>query len=230
MRRSKRVLAACALVCASAAGTVGWVWGDVQTAVTGPPPGAVAWRTDQVLGRQLPDPASASPARIASFFAGLTERQRELLVTRHPLVVGNLDGAPNGLRYAANNRAISIERDRELARAADPALPAGDRRQARARAETDAGLLSAGRRILSFDPRGRGQVAEVYGDLRKARRIAVVVPGSDTDLGSYDTLALMARHLRAEMTRRSPSSHSAVIAWTGYTTPVGVGYDAATCV
>ena len=82
--------------------------------------------------------------------------------------------------------------------------------------------------MLAFDPRGRGQIAEVYGDLRTARRIAVVVPGSDTDLGSYDTLARMARALRADMTRTSPETRPAVIAWVGYTTPVGVGYDAAT--
>ncbi|MFD3505114.1 alpha/beta hydrolase [Streptomyces sp. NPDC058678] len=228
MRRFKRTLAACALVLAAAAGTVGWVWGDVQTAVTGPPPGTAAWRAEHVLGRQLPDPASASPSQIARFFAGLTDDRRELLARRHPLVVGNLDGAPTGLRYAANSRAISVERDRELTLAADRAVSAGDRQRARARAATYDGLLAPGRRILAFDPRGRGQVAEVYGDLRTARRIAVVVPGSDTDLGSYGTLARMARDLRAEMVRQSPGAHPAVIAWAGYTTPVGVGYDAAT--
>lgn len=228
MRRFKRALAARALVFAAVAGTVGWVSGDVRTAVTGPPPGAAVWRADHVLGRQLPDPASASPSRITSFFAGLTEHQRELLVTRHPLVVGNLDGAPTSLRYAANSRALTVERDRELARAADRTLPAGDRQPARAQAAAYDGLLAPGRRILAFDPRGRGQVAEVFGDLRTARRIAVVVPGSDTDLGSYDTLARMARDLRAEMARQSPGTRPAVIAWVGYTTPVGVGYDAAT--
>jgi hypothetical protein len=228
MRRWKRTLAACALVMTMAAGTVGWAWGEVQTAVTGPPPGAAAWTADQVLGRQLPDPATDPPTHVARFFAGLTANQRELLIARHPLVVGNLDGAPTGLRYAANTRALTAERDRELARAADPELSAGGRRQARARAAAYGRLLAPGHRILAFDPRGRGQVAEVYGDLRTARRVAVVVPGSDTDLAAYDAAARMARNLRAEMTRLAPGDRPAVIAWVGYTTPVGVGYDAAT--
>ncbi|MER5217119.1 alpha/beta hydrolase [Streptomyces sp. NPDC002838] len=211
-----------------AVGTVGWAWGEVQTAVTGPPPGTATWTADRVLGRQLPDPASAAPAHVARFFAGLTADRRALLVTRHPLVVGNLDGAPPELRYAANTRALAAERDRARARAADPELSAGTRREARAQAATYGGLLAPGRRVLAFDPRGRGQVAEVYGDLRAARRVAVVVPGSDTDLGSYDATARMARNLRAEMARLSPGDRPAVIAWAGYTTPVGVGYDAAT--
>ncbi|MBC9731330.1 alpha/beta hydrolase [Streptomyces sp. TRM68367] len=228
MRRFKRALTACALVLAAAAGTVGWAWGEVQPAVTGPPPGAAAWTADHVFGRPLPDPATASPARVARFFAGLTADQRTRLIARHPLVAGNLDGAPAGLRYAANARALTAARDGELARAADPARDAGDRRRARARAAAYGALLTPGRRILAFDPRGRGQVAEVYGDLGTARRVAVVVPGSDTDLVSYGATARMARNLRDEMARQSPRTNRAVIAWVGYTTPVGVGYDAAT--
>ncbi|ULR48388.1 alpha/beta hydrolase [Streptomyces deccanensis] len=228
MRRFKRTLTACALVLATVAGTAGWAAGDVQTAVTGPPPGTAAWTADRLLGRPLPDPASATPEQVARFFAGLTAAQRTALAERHPLVVGGLDGAPPELRYAANARAFTAGRDRELARAADPEQPEGARREARARAATYDGLLTPGRRVLAFDPRGRGQVAEVYGDLRTARRVAVVVPGSDTDLASYDVAAGMARDLRAEMTRRSPEDRPAVIVWVGYTTPVGVGWDAAT--
>ncbi|MDW4907269.1 alpha/beta hydrolase [Streptomyces sp. ADMS] len=228
MRRFKRALTACALVLATVAGTVGWAAGEVQAAVTGPPPGTAAWTADQVLGRRLPDPASAAPAQVARFFTGLTAAQRTALAARHPLVVGGLDGAPPELRYTANTRALTVERARELARAADPGQPEDVRRQARARATAYDGLLAPGRHVLAFDPRGRGQVAEVYGDLRTARRVAVVVPGSDTDLASYDAAAVMARNLRAEMTRLAPADHPAVIVWVGYTTPVGVGWDAAT--
>ncbi|WP_330289666.1 alpha/beta hydrolase [Streptomyces sp. NBC_00576] len=228
MRRFKRTLATCALVLATVAGSVGWAAGSVQTAVTGPPPGTAAWTADQLIGRQLPDPASATPAQVARFFAGLTAAERTALAARHPLVMGGLDGAPPELRYAANARALTAGRDRELTRAADPEQPEGARRQARMRAATYAGLLAPGRHVLAFDPRGRGQVAEVYGDLRTARRVAVVVPGSDTDLASYDAAARMARNLRAEMTRLAPADRPAVIAWVGYTTPVGVGWDAAT--
>ncbi|MFF1505795.1 alpha/beta hydrolase [Streptomyces sp. NPDC058326] len=80
-----------------------------------------------------------------------------------------------------------------------------------------------GARVLAHDPRGRGQVALVYGDLTRAEHVAVIVPGSDTDAGHVRPLADMATALR-----RATGGRTAVVAWAGYTTPVGVGLDAAT--
>ncbi|SCK40481.1 alpha/beta hydrolase [Streptomyces sp. WMMB 322] len=235
-RRLKRALTAAALTVTVVAATAGWAAGSTQKAVTGPPQGADSWRADEhTLGRPLPDPA-ARPARIAAFFAGLTPGERDALVHRHPLVTGNLDGAPTALRYAANRRALRAERARERARAADPSRTPQDRQLARAKADRYARLLGRERRILAFDPRGRGQIAEVYGDLEGADRTAVFVPGSDIDLATYDsngpnrygTPAGMAASLRARMTAAEPGTRTAVIAWSGYTTPVGLGPDAAT--
>ncbi|MFD8966581.1 alpha/beta hydrolase [Streptomyces sp. NPDC059568] len=207
MRRFKRTLFAVALATAVVGGTAGWASGNAQRPVTGPPPGSAAWRADGSLGRPLPDPATASPARVARFFAGLTPRERQRLLHRHPLVVGNLDGVPVALRYEANSLTVRAEGDPRYERLAAP-----------------------GRQILAFDPRGRGQVAEVYGDLAGARHVSVVVPGSDIDAGTFDrtkdrygTPAGMAASLRA-----ATGGRTAVIAWAGYTTPVGVGLDAAT--
>ncbi|MFE2548361.1 alpha/beta hydrolase [Streptomyces sp. NPDC059355] len=206
MRRFGRTLATAALAVAVVGGTAGWASGDSQQAVTGPPPGTAAWRGDTVSGRSLPDPASASPHDVARFFAGLDDAERRELVRRHPLVVGNLDGAPVTLRYEANRLAV---------------LATGEARFA--------SLASPGRRILAFDPRGRGQVVEVFGDLRRAAHVSVIVPGSDSDATTYDAKrapdtgpAGMARALRA-----AAGEDTAVVAWAGYTTPVGVGLDAA---
>ncbi|MFJ4961036.1 alpha/beta hydrolase [Streptomyces sp. NPDC088729] len=208
MRRYARTLLAAALATTIVAGTAGWVSGAAQTALTGPPPGSGAWRADRALGTELPDPERTSPAEVASFFSGLSAGERQLLVVRHPSVVGNLDGVPVELRYRANSLALAAVRD-----------------DARYRT-----LAAPGRQILAFDPRGRGQVVEVFGDLRSARRVSVVVPGSDVDAGTFDrtddvhgTPAGMARALHAQA-----GADSAVIAWAGYTTPVGVGIDAAT--
>ncbi|MFI6102772.1 alpha/beta hydrolase [Streptomyces sp. NPDC051310] len=202
MRRYKRTLVAVGLATAVVTGTAGWATGNGQRPVTGPPPGTAAWRADTSLGRALPDPASAAPHDIAAFFRALTPAQRHGLARRHPSVVGNLDGAPVSLRYEANAR--TVRQDPRWAHL-------------------------AGRQILAFDPRGRGQVAEVYGDLGRSRHVAVVVPGSDIDAGTYDrpsdpygTPAGMAGQLRA-----ATGGRTAVIAWAGYTTPVGVGLDAA---
>lgn len=206
MRRFGRTLVTAALAVAAVAGTAGWASGESQSAVTGPPPGTAAWRADTTSGRPLPDPATAEPREVARFFAGLDEGARRELLRRHPLVVGNLDGAPLPLRYEANRIAVAAT---------------GEARYA--------SLAAPGRQILAFDPRGRGQVAEVLGDLERAAHVSVVVPGSDNDATAYDGgrkaytgPAGMARSLRA-----AAGPATAVIAWTGYTTPVGVGPDAA---
>ncbi|WP_406515859.1 alpha/beta hydrolase family protein [Streptomyces sp. NBC_00873] len=208
MRRYARTLVAVALATTVVAGTAGWASGNAQQALTGPPPGTAAWRADHVLGRQLPAPERAAPAEVSRFFRGLTAGQQQALVIRHPLVVGNLDGVPVELRYRANARSLRASHDPRYTHLAEPGH----------------------RQILAFDPRGRGQVAEVFGDLSTARHVAVVVPGSDIDAGTFDrtsdvygTPAGMAKSLYAE------TGHgSAVVAWAGYTTPVGVGIDAAT--
>ncbi|MFF1337590.1 alpha/beta hydrolase [Streptomyces sp. NPDC058290] len=206
MRRFGRTLVTVSLAVAVVGGTAGWASGDSQHAVTGPPPGTAAWRADTASGRPLPDPASASPHDVARFFAGLDDAERRELAGRHPLVVGNLDGAPVTLRYEANRLAV---------------LATGEARYA--------SLASPGRQILAFDPRGRGQVVEVFGDLERAAHVSVIVPGSDSDATTYDAKrapntgpAGMARSLHA-----AAGENTAVVAWTGYTTPVGVGLDAA---
>lgn len=206
MRRFGRTMVTAALAVAVVGGTAGWASGDSQRAVTGPPPGTAAWRADTASGRALPDPANATPHEVARFFAGLDEAARRELVRSHPLVVGNLDGAPPALRYEANRIAIAAT---------------GEARYA--------SLAAPDRQILAFDPRGRGQVAEVFGDLEHAAHVSVIVPGSDNDATHHDARrkpasgpAGMARALHA-----ATGGSTAVIAWVGYTTPVGVGLDAA---
>ncbi|MFJ9605420.1 alpha/beta hydrolase [Kitasatospora sp. NPDC101176] len=227
--RVRRALAAGAVALTAVLGLGGFA-ADGQQPVTGPPPGSAAWVADTAFGLHPPDPATTTPAGVAAFFAGLTPARQDALAARHPLVVGNLDGAPVRLRYRANALALAAELDRETARATDPALTPEDHEAARARTARYRGLLDGGRQILAFDPRGRGQVAEVFGDLTTADRTAVVVPGSDIDLlrfdrpdNPYGTPVGMARELH-----RATGGRTAVIAWAGYTTPEGIGLDAAT--
>ncbi|MFD5410215.1 alpha/beta hydrolase [Streptomyces nojiriensis] len=210
MRRFGRTLVTAALAVTLVGGTAGWASGDSQAAVTGPPPGTDAWRADTVSGRALPDPATAAPREVAAFFAGLDDAARRELLRSHPLVVGNLEGAPLPLRYEANRIAVAAT---------------GEARYA--------SLAAPDRQILAFDPRGRGQVAEVFGDLEHAEHVSVIVPGSDNDAATYDAPrkpytgpAGMARALR-EATGSGTGGSTAVVAWIGYTTPVGVGLDAA---
>ncbi|MET9951659.1 alpha/beta hydrolase [Streptomyces sp. NPDC006339] len=185
MRRFTRTLVAAALTATTVAGTAGWAAGNSQRAVTGPPVGTAAWQADG-----LPDPGRMTPAQVRALFAGTTPSRRRDLAAAHPGVVGNLDGAPLALRYAANART--------------------------------AGGRFAGQQVLAYDPRGRGQVVLAYGDLARAEHVAVIVPGSDVDAGNLASLTRKATALRA-----ATGDRTAVVAWAGYTTPVGVGLDAA---
>lgn len=130
-----------------------------------------------------------------------------------PAVLAPVTAATLDETYAAN-RANAME-------AARMAAANGDRK----RAEADRSMASASRRFLSFDGRGTGQAVEVYGDLAHADRVAVLVPGSDTTLDTYDRFragatALMTDTARmARTTRKERSAHTAVIAWLGYETP-----------
>jgi hypothetical protein len=113
-------------------------------------------------------------------------------------------------RYATDSAAI--------ARAASSAQRSGDPALARS--------LDAlrGRHFLSFDPRGPGEAIEVLGDLATATRVAVLVPGSDTSLATFDSRgtaspAGAAAALAAQARRLDPGARLAVVAWLGYGTP-----------
>ncbi|URM91512.1 alpha/beta hydrolase family protein [Streptomyces sp. MRC013] len=230
-----RALSALAVVLVLLA-TTGWT-GPHRVRVAPPDSWSAAaesWRADRIGGRTLPDPASPSAA-VTAFFASLTPAQRVRLARRHPLVVGNLAGAPVILRYLANRQALRRALAADRARAADRRLSADGRQEAARRAHRFSSLLSGGRRILAFDPSGQGRVAEVFGDLERAERVSVVVPGVDTHLLTFEKTARrytapygMAKSLYAAEREAAPGVRTAVIAWADYTAPSGVGMDAAT--
>ncbi|MFE5481094.1 alpha/beta hydrolase [Streptomyces sp. NPDC056527] len=104
-------------------------------------------------------------------------------------------------RYAANRDAV---------RAAErTAADYGDRNRAAALRA----MAGPNRHFLSFDGRDGGRSVEVVGDLARAEHLAVLVPGSDTALGS--------ERLRngAVALQRRLGGRAAVLAWLGYPTP-----------
>lgn len=230
---SFRALLALAVVFVMLA-TTGWT--AVRPSGAGDPRTASlsAWMRGTVGARKLPAPDSAA-GTIARFFASLTKGQRLRLTDRYPLVVGNLNGAPLNLRYRANRRALAQARAVEVVRAQSDQLTRTGRHDATRLAHRYASLLADHRQILAFDPTGSGRAAEVFGDLGTATRVALVVPGVDTDVltferssKSYAAPVGMARALYGAELAADPAAHTAVIAWADYTTPAGVGLDAST--
>ncbi|WP_329383077.1 alpha/beta hydrolase family protein [Streptomyces sp. NBC_01351] len=115
------------------------------------------------------------------------------------------DAAPH-TRYAANRVGLT-----EAARMAEEAGRTG--RAAKLRAMEAAGTAQ----FLAFDGRGRGRAVEVFGELETADRVAVLVPGSDTTLDTYQRFRAGAVTLQQRLQAEHP--RSAVVAWLGYDTP-----------
>ncbi|ARP70048.1 hypothetical protein LK07_09910 [Streptomyces pluripotens] len=192
------------------------------------------WEHGHLHGLPLPSP-QAGPERLSRFFASLTTKERSDLAHRYPLAVGNMNGAPATLRYEANRIALEQARAVEEKRMHDRRLRPAGQRDAGRRMHRYESLLAPGRRILAFDPQGSGRVAEVFGNLDRAQRISIVVPGVDTDLltfqrthRKYSAPVGMARALYAAERTASPATRTAVIAWADYTAPGGLGMEAAT--
>jgi hypothetical protein len=129
--------------------------------------------------------------------------------------------------------------------AAPPALSAGSPpgtayRQAAAAmsaaGEPYATWAADGRRFLAFDDTGDGTAVEVLGDLTRAERVVVLVPGVDTVLRDFDrglggvarrAPAVQARTVFDRVRATAPAAAVAVVAWLGYDPPEGFSLDVA---
>lgn len=92
-------------------------------------------------------------------------------------------------------------------------------------------LARSGRHFVAFDPRGDGRAVEAFGDVARARRIAVVVPGNGWTLWNLGTRPASdpgtdpdadGRALYRQMRARARGGHVAVLVWLGYDTPEDV--------
>jgi hypothetical protein len=89
--------------------------------------------------------------------------------------------------------------------------------------------------VLSASHDGQGRVVEAFGDVGRARNVAVIVPGvgwtgpllSDEREAGRRHPAVQARSLLAEMQRQAPGTPAAVVVWLDYDPPAGLGAGAA---
>ncbi|MEV6924566.1 alpha/beta hydrolase [Dactylosporangium sp. NPDC051485] len=203
----RRLLSALAAVAVALAPAAGTVLAAPGAARVVPPPGIEAWQAD---ARHLPDPMTADPGEIARFLDGLGPDGRRDLAAAYPGVVGNLDGAPVALRYDANRRTMAAAGEPYAGRDGD---------------------------FLLFDPRGQGRVAQVFGDLATARRIAVLVPGAGNRAGNFwrgvggralRSPALQGLGIEEEARRYGTAADGfAVVVWLGYDAPDSIDLPAA---
>ena len=123
------------------------------------------------------------------------------------------------LRYEANREYI--------VQAAQVAKDAGDSE----RAATLRAMAQGDRRFITFDGRKDGLALEVLGDLSDAERIAILVPGADTSIDTFDSkdgLAESAQTLYEGIKSSGLGDDVSVVAWLGYATPDTVSLAALT--
>ncbi|MBT2233033.1 alpha/beta hydrolase [Nonomuraea sp. NEAU-A123] len=87
---------------------------------------------------------------------------------------------------------------------------------------TLAGSLAFGA-VLALPSQHSGRLVKVYGDLATADRVAIVVPGADTTVATFEASTKRpggaARALLAEATKVGHGERLAVVAWLGYDAP-----------
>ena len=93
-------------------------------------------------------------------------------------------------------------------------------RQLDSDAEMLEGWSTAARQVSLFELNGRGRIADVTGDLPKAKHLVVYVPGMGTELWEFDRIVKP----RTEVVRSRASviadgAEVAAISWLGYEPP-----------
>ncbi|WP_405556591.1 alpha/beta hydrolase family protein [Streptomyces canus] len=140
--------------------------------------------------------------------APLSAAARPEIPAPSPAALPGLTASTLDRTYAANTA--------NAAEAARMAAAHGDTH----RAEADREMAAPARHLLTFDGRGPGMVTEVFGDLVRADHVAVLVPGSDTSVDTYDRFRATAAALQRQLTgTASHGTRTAVVAWLGYRTP-----------
>ncbi|WP_426565888.1 alpha/beta hydrolase [Angustibacter sp. McL0619] len=164
-----------------------------------PPGGSDADQLDALLA------GGAAQVRVHEFLVGLDGDRLARLALLHPALLCRVPSAPVAARCRAARVLVAADLDVLLTRRA--ALPVGSARrqvdrQIAQRREWLTGTVEVrdaqGRvvrrrhQLLDFSSKGDGQVVELLGDARRARHLAVFVPGTGSDLerepGSVDRL------------------------------------------
>ncbi|MGW4895323.1 alpha/beta hydrolase [Kitasatospora sp. NPDC004240] len=191
----------------------------------------------QALGLSDPYvPDGRDPRQNAAWWQGLTPEQRATYLALDAARIGGLDGLPSAVRDEANRTVLDQRLDALLA--GTPASlgldrEAYDRRLAALRAIRDKLTPPAGTDdrvprsfLLRLDPEayeGDGRAVVATGDPDRAAHTAVLVPGTNTDLGGVpgqiDRIRQLRSHARAFA---GPGEEVSVISYLGYDAPESI--------
>ncbi|GJM37853.1 MAG: hypothetical protein DHS20C19_12200 [Acidimicrobiales bacterium] len=172
--------------------------------------GADRYRYVGPTGEDLQHLESHSVSARADAWNSLGASEQRRLIQLRSAAIGNMDGLPVDVRFAANRETIR--------QALEAARLAGDVEEIR---HLEA-LNRDGRTFLMLDlnAEGGGRIAEVHGDLTNSHNVVVVVPGINNDISHFSDPP--PEHLLVDGSRHifeEAGSNTAVIAWLDYDAP-----------
>ncbi|WP_405743796.1 alpha/beta hydrolase family protein [Streptomyces sp. NBC_01525] len=194
------------------------------------------------------DVAERRAQAVKKYFSGLSRAEQAALAAADPELVGNLDGVPSEIRFAANRMEIQEAFNEESAYLKD--LAKDDPRYLRTKKRVDTLRRFMSPRVMEKkDPGGRrvtvevprqflvfdahygtvgdpksasfadGRVAEVVGDLENAKKVLLRVPGVTSRLDGFDEFAQGGYDLVRAGYGKVEDPDTAVISWQGYDAP-----------
>lgn len=191
-------------------------------------------------------PKSGSPSDNASWWASLSDKERQAVLRDHPEWVGNRDGLPAADRSTANRAMLADKRAKleEAARALQADLDdnwfggtftTADDRLAEVKAKI-ASLDTIEQRLestkdappekryylleLSTNDDGRAILAK--GNPDTAANVATFVPGTGTNLGNFDDQVQRGDAMWGQADRLPGKASTSVVTWLGYDAPDGL--------
>lgn len=214
----------------------------------------------KVLAQHEHDTPKRRAQAVKDYFATLSPQQQAALAAADPRAIGNLDGVPVEVRFAANR--ISIQREFNEESSFLKGLAPNDPAYKRTKDRVDALRSFLDPRIKSFvDPKTNrvtqaevprqflvfdahfgstadskaspfpdGRVAEVVGDLERSKNVAFRVPGITNRLDNFNGFSNGGYEL-AQGDKEIEQPDTAVVSWLGYDTPeIGDSVDPAKAV
>lgn len=190
----------------------------------------------------LPDPATWSPAEIATWWNALSEDEQDALIKNHPDLIGGLDGLPGSARDEANKirlPAMLSEAEQAEKEARKKYLDAQERLGPSGfasleytewqRAQEKLEDLRAVESTLNSDPElsllvlddsgERLKAAVAHGDIDSAKHVATFVPGMNTTVhDSLDSYTAKTDVMQSKALKNN-NGDVATIAWLGYDAP-----------
>ncbi|MFD7873042.1 alpha/beta hydrolase [Streptomyces sp. NPDC059766] len=201
-----------------------------------------------ILSAHKDGTAQEQAQAVKDYFATLSPEEQAALAVTDPSLVGNLDGVPPNVRFAANRISIQNEYTKESERLNGMATNDPVYKRTRARVDTLRSFLNpriqkirdpetgqpreleVPRQFLVFDaefgstadpkasPFPDGRVAEVVGNLETAKNVAFRVPGITNRLDNFNGFTDGGYQLASD-SRGFEQPDTAVVSWLGYDTP-----------